>query len=202
MAGTTVELDPEPPSPRRAARRDELLADLVALFLAEGFRAFGVGDLAARLHCSRSTLYLVADSKERIVSTAVNRYFRECTRFVEEKVDAERDPARRITAYLLAVAEALAPAGPAFRADLAAHAGAREVYRRNTAAAAARVRSLVDDGVAAGALRPVDAAFVGAAVARVMEGIQTGAVTEASGLDDAHAYRALADLVAHGLLER
>jgi hypothetical protein len=53
--------------------------------------------------------------------------------------------------------------------------------------------------VAAGALRPVDAAFVGAAVAQVMTAIQGGAIASASGLADAAAYRALADLVVHGV---
>ena len=40
-----------------AARREELLDRLVELFLAEGFRHLTLGDLAARLHCSKSTLY-------------------------------------------------------------------------------------------------------------------------------------------------
>ncbi|MCL8025426.1 TetR/AcrR family transcriptional regulator [Nocardioides bruguierae] len=195
--------DPDPAAPpssaRRGARRDELLAALVDLFLAEGFLDLGIGDLATRLRCSRTTLYQVAASKEQIVTTVVGRYFREATRKVEQRVAAEPDPGRRVTAYLLAVAEALAPAGPRFYADLAAHAAAGEVYRRNTEAAAARVRRLVEEGVAAGRLRPVDGAFVGAAVAHLMEGIQVGTLRERTGLDDATAYRALADLVARGL---
>ena len=57
------------------------------------------------------------------------------------------------------------------------------------------MQELVAEGVAAGVLRPVNAAFVGAAVARVMTGIQDGTIKEATGLDDAEAYRHLADLV-------
>ena len=37
-------------------------------------------------------------------------------------------------------------------------AATREVYEQNTAAAAARVRALIDDGIRAGAFRPVSAA--------------------------------------------
>ena len=34
------------------------------LFHQEGFRHFTIGELAARLHCSRRRLYAVAESKE------------------------------------------------------------------------------------------------------------------------------------------
>jgi AcrR family transcriptional regulator len=45
-------------------RQAELLDQLEALFLAEGFARFTLEDLAVRLHCSKSTLYALAGSKE------------------------------------------------------------------------------------------------------------------------------------------
>lgn len=185
-----------------ATRRDEVLDELVELFLAEGFLRFGVGDLAARLRCSRSTLYLVASSKEQVVLAAVRAYFRRAAERIEAKVASEPDPGARLHTYLTAVAEELAPAGPAFHADLAAHAPAAEVYQENTRLAARRVRDLVELGVQSGAMRPVDAAFVGAAVAQVMTAIQGGRIAATTGLDDAAAYAGLADLVVQGLARR
>jgi hypothetical protein len=44
----------------------------------------------------------------------------------------------------------------------------------------------------------VHASFVGAAVASVMGAIHRGEITAATGLDDAAAYRELADLVVTG----
>jgi AcrR family transcriptional regulator len=182
------------------ARRGEVLEELVELFLAEGFLGFGVGDLAARLHCSRSTLYLVATSKEQIVRAAVRRYFRRAADRIEALVAAEPDPGARLAVYLRGVAAELTPASPAFYADLAAHPAAAEVYEDNTRRAARRVEQLVAAGVEAGAARSVDPAFVGAAVAAVMSGIQGGRITAGrAGRDDAAAYLALADLVVHGL---
>ncbi len=179
--------------------REALLDELVAVFLAEGFVHLGVADLAARLRCSRSTLYAVAPSKEQLVLASVRHFFRRATERIEPVVLAEPDPGRRLGAYLAAVARELEPAGPAFRADLAAHPPAEEVYRANTARAARRVQELVDDGVRAGRMRPVDARFVGAAVAEVMTGIQRGVLSERTGLGDAEAYAALADLVTRGV---
>ena len=180
-------------------RRDQLLDELIELYLAEGFRAFGVGDLAARLHCSRTTVYLVAGSKEQIVLAAVRAFFRRAAERIEAQVEREPDPGARLAVYLTAVAAELSPASDAFHADLQAYAPAAEIYHDNTRLAARRVQQLVSAGVDAGALRPVDASFVGAAVAQVMTAIEGGSIGTATGLDDAAAYRRLADLVVHGV---
>ncbi len=185
---------------RADRRRAELLGRLADLFLAEGFLGFGVGDLAARLRCSRSSLYLVAGSKQEIVLATLRAWFRGAAERIEQRVLAEPDPAARLRTYLLAVSDELAPASSAFYADLLAHPPAGGVYEEHTRYAARRVRALVDAGVEAGVLRPVDAVFVGAAVAEVMTGIQAGRVGAATGLSDAEAYRSLADVVVGGLV--
>jgi AcrR family transcriptional regulator len=182
-------------SPRAEALRDEL----VELFLAEGFSRFGVGDLATRLHCSRTTLYQVAESKEQLVRSAVRRYFRRAAERIEARVAAEPDPGARLEVYLAGVAEELAPASDAFYTDVAAHPAARGAYEDNTRAAARRVEQLVAEAVAAGRMRQVDVHFVGAAVAELMTAIQAGRIRTERGRDDAAAYRALADLVERGL---
>jgi len=184
---------------RAARRREELLDDLVELFLREGFLGLGVGDLAARLRCSRSTLYLVAQSKEQIVLAVLRHFFRGAADRIEAKVATEPDAGVRLAVYLRAVARELAPASAAFYADVAAYLPGREIYAENTRHAARRVQQLVAAGVAAGAMRPVDAAFVGSAVATVMTAIQNGEIGEATGMADAAAYESLADLVMEGL---
>jgi AcrR family transcriptional regulator len=189
-------------STRTRVRREELLDELVAVFLAEGFATFTLDELARRLRCSKSTLYGLAASKEQLVVAVVKRFFQRATTAVEQQAAAPDDHRERITAYLLAVAEQLQPASPAFFADLAAFAPAREIYQRNTSSAAARVQQLVSEGVTAGTVRPVHASFVGVAVASVMSAIHRGEVTATTGLDDAAAYRELADLVVTGLAPR
>ncbi|GAA3524191.1 TetR/AcrR family transcriptional regulator [Nocardioides daeguensis] len=187
---------------RTRQRRDALLDELVELFLAEGFAGFGIGELAQRLSCSRSTLYLVAPSKEQLITATVRRFFKRAAERIEDRVEAAADPADRLSTYLTAVADELAPASPRFYADLAGFPPGAEVYRANTAQAAARVQALVTEGVAAGTLRKVNATFVGAAVAEVMDAIGDGRIGTATGLDDAQAYQALVDLVATGLRAR
>lgn len=180
-------------------RHEELQAELVALFLAEGFRPFTLGDLATRLRCSKTTLYALGESKEQLVANAVKRFFRTATSNVERRTAEAADPAGRVEAYLTAVADELRAASPAFVADLAAHPAARAAYERNTEIAARRVRALIADGVDEGAFRSVHVAFVADTVAATMRRIQTGEVLRATGLRDAEAYEELARLVLRGV---
>jgi AcrR family transcriptional regulator len=176
-------------------RQLELQDELVALVLAEGFRHLTVDAVAARLGCSKRTLYALAASKEQLATLAVRHFFRRAGEQVEEAIAALRAPGRRVTRYLEAVAEALSPASPQFRVDVAGFAPAREVYERNTAAAAERVRNLIEDGTASGAFRSVRTPFVAEVVTATMYRITSGEIEAATGLDDAAAYAELARLV-------
>ena len=187
------------PVRRGAARREQLFDELVGLLLAEGFAHLTLDDLAARLHCSKRTLYALAGSKEQLVRAAVVHFFRGATERVEAAVAAEGDPSRRVGRYLGAVAIELAPASARFVEDVAGFPPAAEVYARNTRAAARRVQQLVDEGVAAGAFRNVHAGFVADVVTSVMVRIQQRQVAAATGLDDADAYARLSELLLHGL---
>jgi AcrR family transcriptional regulator len=184
---------------RTLSRRAELFDGLVALLLAEGFSAFTLDELAARLHCSKRTLYALAGSKEQLVRAAVVHFFRGATQRVEAAVADVSGAAAKVAAYLHAVATELAPATPVFLADVAGFTPAAEVYARNTRAAARRVSELVEAGVATGEFRMVHAAFVGDVVSATTVRIQQRQLTAATGLADAEAYRHLADLLLHGL---
>src|SRR3954451_2816169 len=152
MTTPTVSRSDEAGMTRRQA---QLLDQLEELFLAEGFARFTLEDLAVRLRCSKSTLYALAGSKEQLALRVVRHFFRQATEAVEAETAQETDPSLRVTAYLTAVARALGPAGPAFHRDLDSFAPGRGVYEQNTAAAAERVRQIIDEGVAAGRFRAV-----------------------------------------------
>lgn len=180
-------------------RRTELFDALVALFLAEGFAHLTLDEIAARLRCSKSTLYTLAASKEQLVTAATKHFFRTATQTVEERVAASDGARDRVTAYLQTVGEALDPASDRFMADLDAFAPARAIYEQNTRIAARRVQELIAAGVAAGEFRDVHAAFAAEVVATMMVRIQQRAVRDRTGLEDAAAYRELAAIVTGGI---
>ncbi|WP_131768754.1 TetR/AcrR family transcriptional regulator [Candidatus Protofrankia californiensis] len=199
----TVPLDgPLWPQPggRRTSRQSDLFDRLVEIFLREGFAHFTLADLAARLRCSKSSLYALAHSKEQLAVAVVVHFFRTAAAEVERRVDEAADPGERVGAYLAAVAEELKPASEAFRRDLAAFPPARDVYELNTRIAAARIRMLVAEGVAGGAFRDVHASFVGHVATLAMVAIQQGEIAGVTGLSDADAYAELAKLLLHGVV--
>ncbi|MDN5770106.1 MAG: TetR/AcrR family transcriptional regulator [Microlunatus sp.] len=177
------------------SRQFQLRDQLLELFLDEGFAHLTLDDLAGRLECSKRAFYVLADSKEQLTIRIVRYFFKRATAEVEIAISRTRTPPARVTRYLEAVALALRPAGPQFRRDLSRNALTHELYEQNTAAAADRVRELIDEGIGAGAFRNVSAAFVGEVVTATMRRITSGEIGQATGLDDAKAYAELARLV-------
>lgn len=190
------------PARTRTRRQQELLGRLVALMTAEGFAELTLDDIAERLHCSKSTLYALAPTRHELVVEVVKAYFREAVTTVEARVAEVSDPVTRVETYLAAVAEYLGPLSRRFTDDLSSFAPAGEVYRRNTEAAADRIRELIAEGVEAGAFREVHAAFVGETVAVAMFEIQRGEMFARLEMSDAEAYAELASLVVHALRPR
>jgi AcrR family transcriptional regulator len=188
--------------PGLTARQSDLFDGLVAIFLREGFAQFTLSDLAARLRCSKSTLYALAHSKEQLAVAVVVHFFRTAAERIADDLAGATEPADRVGRYLNAVAAELRPASPAFRRDLANFPPTRAVYELNTRIAAARIRELVADGVASGVFRDVDAPFVGQVATLAMVAIEQGAVAASTGLSDADAYAELAKLLLHGLARR
>jgi AcrR family transcriptional regulator len=177
---------------RGETRRSELLDGLMQVFLADGFLSFSLDELAARLQCSKSTLYAVAPSKEQVITAVVRAFFRRATDRVEALLAREQEPVARIGRYLEAIATELSPASSAFFSDLSDFAPAREIYLQNTAIAARRVQELV---AATGKRDSLNAAFIGAVAGTVMEAIQRGEMEAMTGLNDAASYQQLANLI-------
>jgi AcrR family transcriptional regulator len=172
---------------------------LTTLFLTTGFAHLTLDQIAAQLRCSKSTLYTLAGSKDGLVRAVTVDFFRSATAEVEAAVAAVTGTTARLTAYLTAVGAALEPASETFMEDLAAFAPARQLYEQNTRAAAGRVRDLISEGVAAGDVRDVHAAFVADVAASVMVRIQQRGVKATVGLDDSQAYLELAQLLTEGI---
>ncbi|GAB3377316.1 TetR family transcriptional regulator [Amycolatopsis echigonensis] len=184
---------------RPTARQQALLRELEALFLAEGFAGFTLDDLAARLRCSKSTLYALAPSKEQLAVKVVAHFFRDAAERLEKRIAGIDDARELIGEYLSGVSEHLNRASPEFMADIAAFAPARDTYQLNSRAAARRIRAFIDKGVADGVFRDVHARLVAEMTGLIIEGIQTGVLGRRTDVSDAEAFTALGELLLGGL---
>ncbi|RZQ63305.1 TetR/AcrR family transcriptional regulator [Amycolatopsis suaedae] len=187
---------------RLTARQRTLLGQLVDLFLAEGFAAFTLDDLAARLRCSKSTLYALAPSKEQLAVRVVGHFFKGATEQVEARIEGVADARELIGGYLAGVADCLSLASPAFMRDIAEFAPARQTYERNSRAAADRIRAFIAKGVEDGTFRDVRAGLIAEMAGLLIESIQTGVLGTRAGVGDAEAFTALSELLLDGLALR
>jgi len=188
-------------TPRRqpTARQRALLSELEALFLAEGFSQFTLDDLAARLHCSKSTLYALAPSKEQLAVKVVAHFFKGAAELLEERIAGIDDARKILGEYLAGISEYLNRASAAFMTDIAEFAPARDAYQLNSRAAAQRIRSFIDRGVTDGVFREVHARLIAEMAGLIIEGIQTGVVGQRAGVTDAEAFTALSELLLGGI---
>lgn len=182
---------------KRGARKLAVTDSLIDLFLDDGFLDLSVDDMAAHAHCSKRTIYVVGDSKEQVILTVIRGFFKRATDWIAQRMDAKLAPIDQIGQYLRLIAEALAPASRQFFIDLDAFKPAREIYRRNTRIAAEQVQKLVRGAM--GERSRMDAEFIGAVAGIMMNAIHRKELKDATGMEDAEAYRALANLIVAGV---
>lgn len=181
----------------RTPRQRQLFDELLEIFLREGFREFTMDGAAARLRCSKATIYALAGGREELVRAVLVTFFQRVGRGTEEALHGPGGAGQRLLAYLGAMAEQLRPASAQFLRDVAASPVASEVYETNTRIASAKLAALVAEGVAAGEFRPVPAGFIAELISSAMDRIQQR--TGMGGLEAPRAYRELGLLLLGGI---
>jgi AcrR family transcriptional regulator len=180
-------------------RREALLDQLELVMLAEGFAGLTLEDFAARLRCSKSTLYRLAPSKEQLVGTVARHYFSRAARRIEQTVAAAPAPPQKLEAYLLGLGKEGGRGSAAFHEQMASHPATAELYHRSSQTAAGRVRQLIHEGVQSGDFKVADAEFAGQVVATVIGAIHLGGLGAGAG-DRAAAHAKLSELVLFGVM--
>jgi len=95
-----------------------ILDALETLILAEGFSQLSVSEMAARLKCSKRTIYRLAQSKTTLVLNIVERFFERVRRDGEKLIEKESEPERQIYEYLQVGARAAERLSQAVVADI------------------------------------------------------------------------------------
>jgi AcrR family transcriptional regulator len=186
------------PTPRLA----ELLDGLEEVFQKEGFRKVTISELAARMCCSRRTLYEVAASKEEIFVVILGRLLARIRAMGDEALEAgTSDPGAQLEAFLTPGFTQTLNASTAFFADIESLPAARRMMEQHQAARVERVRRIIEGGVRRGRLRRVSpylVSEVGRVVARRLK--EPEFLREAS-LSAGEAFREWTRILLYGLLQ-
>lgn len=184
----------------RRERDERLLDRLEDLYLREGFRGVGVGELAARLRCSRRTLYELAPSKESLFLLVLDRFLARIRTLGQERVEAERDLARRIEALLEPGITETRRASEAFSADVAAFAPARQLMDDHQRRRMEMLREVVEEGSRRGIFRGVHSLLVAEVMLAAVGRVRQPDFLHASKMSMSQAFAECSHLLRHGLL--
>ncbi|MEZ5379252.1 MAG: TetR/AcrR family transcriptional regulator [Acidimicrobiales bacterium] len=148
---------------RLGQRHHEILEHIESLFMERGFADITIGEIAARVGCSRRTLYEIAPSKEQLVLVVLDRFLNKKGRSALLAIDHDDPVITQLRSYLTGGLEFQLKA--TLSEDLADDAPARRLVDRHYRFAMTVVERLVRLGVDRGEFRQVDAAVVAATVA-------------------------------------
>ena len=136
-------------------REEELLTGLERIFLHEGFRRITVGELASRLHCSRRSLYNLAQSKEGLFVLVLDRLLKRIERMGRAAVERRVSNHERIAGFVWPGLTETAEASPAFFADVASLSAAQRRLEQHQESRRRQLRDLIHAGTRTGECRSV-----------------------------------------------
>jgi AcrR family transcriptional regulator len=185
-----------------STRLQGILEDLEQLFFAEGFLHLSTEELAARLRCSKRTIYQLAPSRKALFELVIDRFLSEIREAGEVATRAAPDWPTAVTAYLNVAVERTRAAGPNFVRDLARFPSGYRRLMRHQRVRMAGLERIVAAGVAAGAFRHVHPKLVAEvmllAVARVVDPAFLASVD----LSMSQAFEELYQIFNYGLMGR
>lgn len=141
-------------------RAQEVLALIEQILLREGFAGLTVGEIAERIGCSKRTIYELAPSKRELVTRIIDAFFRDIREAGTVAAAAETEPARQVYVYLQAGVNAASRLSAQAVADIDQWKPTRQLWQTHVRLRVQGLRELLEAGIARGAFRDVNPAFV------------------------------------------
>jgi len=185
---------------RRSPRGEQVLAQLEEIFFKEGYRRVTVGELAARLHCSRATLYALAPSKADLFVRVLDRVLSRIRHLGRQAAAQRSDVRDRIVGNLLPGMNEMRAASAVFFADVASLPEAREALARHQRTRRDEMGAILEEGIRGGALRGVHTRLVAEVIMVALQRVMDPQVLVENRLSAGEAIGEIEDLFFHGLL--
>ena len=181
-------------------RSAETLEAFEALILAEGFSRLNVSEIAARLKCSKRTLYELAPSKKALVLKALDNFFSRIRQEAGHVTDNALDPERQVYEYLQVGVRAAERLSQAVVADIHEWEPARTLWREHISLRIDGMCRIIENGVKAGVFRDVLPAFVAEIVFASINRLREPDFSDSTGLTISEAFHDLYEMLLHSLL--
>ena len=182
---------------RRCAETLEVLEELI---VSEGFSQLSVSDIAARLRCSKRTLYELAPSKKTLVLLALDRFFSRIRKEADQIINSTSDPELLVYKYLMVGEHASKRLSPAVVADIDGWEPARTLWRKHIMLRVDGLFRIIDKGVKIGVFREVSPAFIAEIVFASINRLREPDFSDSTGLTISEAFHELYVMTLHSLI--
>lgn len=184
-----------PPASELTSRGRELLDEIEAIFFDEGFARHSIDRLAARLHCSKGTLYDLAPTKDELVLVVIDRRLRRGGGMLLAELASLDDPVDRLAAFMRSELRHEPQRSIRFSEDTARHPAAARLIADHLRYALLTLQEIIEEGVASGRFRDVHPRMVAELVEATSMRVSDPEVLREAGLDFDQALRELCELV-------
>jgi AcrR family transcriptional regulator len=181
-------------------RREELLDGVMEIITERGFSQVRTAQIARELHCSESTLYKIAPSKDSLIVLTIGRWGDRTLDGLEARAQKEATASDRARAYFRAGAEATHSLSLEFYADIARFESTRLAWSAGVVEPYVdRFVELVREAEDAGEIRPVNVRFLAEVLRQITVVTRDERILRASGLSHEQAVLEIDSLVWDGL---
>jgi len=183
-------------------RSKETLDALETLILAKGFLRLNVSEIAARLKCSKRTLYELAPSKKMLVLRAMDNFFSRIRQEADHVTDNTLDPERQVYEYLQVGVRAAERLSQAVIADSDEWEPARTLWREHINLRIIGMCRIIDNGIKVGVFRKVSSVFVAEIVFASINRLREPDFSDSTGLTISEAFHDLYEMLLYSLMPR
>ncbi len=141
-------------------REAQLRATLADIIFDDGFARLNVSTMAARLGCSKRTIYELAPTKNELVLQVIAHFFATVRSEAEVASGNSTDPADQMFEYLQVGVRAAQRMSPVMIADIDQWEPARTLWQTHIRLRVEGLRKLIERGIEAGVFRDIHPVLV------------------------------------------
>ena len=180
-------------------RREELLDGVMGIIAARGFAGVRTSQMARELHCSETTLYKIAPSKDSLLVLALDHWAGLVLERAEGRARQGKTASERARLYYLTTVESFRPLSLEFRRDVERFPSTHMAYQAASDRFVNRFVELLDAAVEAGEVRPMNTLFLAQALRQLSLAIRDERALRASGLTTEEAALLVDSLIWDGI---
>lgn len=197
MPTTQTQKSRSAPINNRSAQTFEAFESLI---FAEGFSRLSVSEIAARLRCSKRTLYELAPSKKMLVLKALDNFFSRIRQEADLLTDNTLEPERQLYEYLHVGVYAAERMSQAVVNDIQEWEPARTIWEEHIGLRVDGMGRIIENGVKAGVFREAPPAFVAEIVFASIKRFREPDFSDSTGLTISEAFHELYEMLLHSLM--